>query len=83
MTKKELVEKLSSDASGIEEFIYDASKDDLRRLALELNAAFYNATRRLAHLLGRDMDEVKLEIYGGLADGLTDAWTYNGEWDEE
>ena len=84
MIRKELTLRLARDASGIEQFIYDADKDDLRRLVLELDCALNNAARKLAYQSGLDSDEVKLGVYGDLASALTEAWTYGtGEWDDD
>ena len=84
MTQKELVEMLRDHGAGIENFIYDADKESLRRLVLELDYTLYDVARELAREKFASFDDVKLEVYRELADNLEEAWTFGtGEWEEE
>ena len=80
MRREEVVNDIREGGDFVSKYLYDFSKDDLRRLVIELRCCLVNTSKRLAQESLEDKTTVILKVYGELADELTDAWTYDGEW---
>lgn len=83
MTKKELVEKLAAEGSGIDSFVYDADRDSLRELCYELWYALYGLSKKYAHECFTSNEIAWRAVCDNLSEELKERWTYGtGEWEE-